>query len=59
MDFSDMPTSLAISDISVLAPDRSIHFIILKSVSDKSVYTDSSLTAMLITVAGIRESFND
>jgi hypothetical protein len=32
-----MPTSFAISDISILALDNSKHFIILKSVSLKSV----------------------
>ena len=31
--FSEIATSLAISDISVLAPDNSKYFIILKSVS--------------------------
>ena len=57
MVFSEMPTSLAISDISILAPDSSRHFIILKSVSLRSVdATDSSATAMLITVAGFRRS---
>ena len=55
-----MPTSLAISDISVLAPDNSRHFIILISVSLKSVdpATDSSVTTMLIMVAGFSRSFN-
>jgi hypothetical protein len=58
--FSEMPTSLAISDISILAPDRSRHFIILKSVSLRSVdTTDSSATEILTTVAGLRRSFND
>jgi hypothetical protein len=56
-----MPTSLAISDISILAPDSSRHFIILKSVSLKSVdpATDSSATEILTTVAGFSRSFND
>jgi hypothetical protein len=50
-----MPTFLAISDISILAPDNSRHFIILKSVSLSSVdgATDSSATEMLTTVAGL------
>ena len=55
-----MPTSLAISDISILAPDSSRHIIILKSVSLMSVdAADSSVTEMLTTVAGFRRSFND
>src|SRR5215204_4070803 len=54
-----MPTSLAISDISI-PPDSSRHFIILKSVSLRSVdATDSSATEVLTTVAGFRRSFND
>jgi hypothetical protein len=57
--FSEMPTSFAISDISILAPDCSKHIIILKSVSLRSVDTDLLLTAMLITVVGFRRSFND
>ena len=49
-----MPTSLAISDISILAPDSSRHFIILKSVSLRSVdATDSSAIEVLTTVAGL------
>lgn len=61
MVFSEIPTSLAISDISILAPNSSRHFIILKSVSLRSVdpATGSSVTAMLITVAGFRRSFSD
>ena len=52
MVFSEMPTSLAISDISILAPDSSRHFIILRSVSLRSVYvTDRSATEILTTVA--------
>jgi hypothetical protein len=55
-----MPTSLAISDISILAPDSSRHFIILKSASLRSLdaATDSSVTTILITVEGFRRSFN-
>jgi hypothetical protein len=56
-----MPTSLAISDISALAPDSSRHFIILKSVSLRSLdaATNNSVTAILITVACYRRSFNN
>src|ERR687895_2581929 len=57
--FSEMLTSFAISDISVLAPDNNKYFIILKSVSLRSVDTDCSLKVTLITVAGLRRSFSD
>src|ERR671915_2278225 len=57
--FSEMLTSFAISDISVLAPDSNKHFIILKSVSLRSIETDCSLKVTLITDAGFRRSFNE